>query len=66
MRLDLKGAGRYVEELSPEARESLDTALRDTVGFIVGLRNGAIYRYEDNIKAARDAVYESMTNRRAQ
>jgi hypothetical protein len=43
--------------LDPEAKEAIHTALLTTLQYILGLRNGACYRYEGAIERAKDAVH---------
>jgi hypothetical protein len=57
------GVQRYVDQLGPEARSIVEGALVTTLQSILGLRNGACYRYEAEIKRATEAVNKDYTRR---
>ncbi len=57
--LELKGVQRYVDDLDEVGREAFDTAVRSTIHYILGIRDGACYRYEDEIETAREQVTAS-------
>lgn len=63
MKIDISDC-RFIERLTPEARLAVDTALRSTVNFILGMRDGSCYRYEDDIKNANEIVHRTLSAQR--
>jgi len=47
-----------IEKKSPEFRKKLDQAVTSTVHYILGVRDGSIYRFEDDIEAARTECWK--------
>lgn len=48
--LDLDGVQRYIDALDEPARKAVDDAVRSTIHFMLGIRDGSCYRYECEIR----------------
>ena len=53
--IDTKDIERYVDMMDPQTKATVEKALSTTLHYIMGLRNGACYRYQKEIQDAVDA-----------
>lgn len=64
--LDLDGVQRYIDELDEPARAAIDDAVRSTIHYMLGMRNGACYRFAAAIEFGVEEVRRSHLRSRGE